>query len=86
MREIPIFEAPADPDKYSYPDGSPEPEEPVGDRIGQFTPEIGAHADAADSLPSHEDLLARQARPELTESEKAQGREAAEHAKKLLGL
>jgi hypothetical protein len=80
------FETPADPSKYSYGGDSNNTPEPTADRVGQFTPEIGAHQDAADLLPSHEDLLSRQTREELSEVEKAQGLQEVEKAKKILGL
>jgi len=65
-------------------DELPEPRESIGDRFGEFVPENGAQADAHDRLPSHEDLLARQPRKELTEAEKEKGREEVEKAKRIL--
>ena len=79
------FKIPANPDRYHHNEDDTDTPEPAGDRIGNFTPEIGAHSDAADALPSHEDLLARQSKPELTEAEKAKGLEEVERAKKTLG-
>jgi hypothetical protein len=70
---------------FHFEDGElPEPRESLGDRYGGFVPENGAQAAAHDRLPSHEDLLARTPREELTETEKAEGREEVEKAKRII--
>jgi hypothetical protein len=70
---------------FHFEDGElPEPPESLGDRFGEFVPENAAQAAAHDRLPSHEDLLAREPRVELTEEEKTIGREEVEKAKRLI--
>lgn len=64
---------------------TPPEGESIGDRFGEFVPEIGAHQDMADALPSHEDLMAREKHIPLTDEERRLGREEVEKAKKLLG-
>lgn len=80
------FRAPANTGKYHYEGEGSEPKESLGDRYGEFVPELVAQADAADAQPKHEDLLARQPRPELTEGEKRVGRLRIANTKALLGF
>jgi hypothetical protein len=80
------FKAPEGGIPYHYDGEGPEHPESLGDRYGEFVPQTAAEARAVDALPSHEDLLARQPRVELTEEEKEIGRAAVEKARKQLGF
>lgn len=79
------FKAPENGVPFHFEEGElPDPPESLGDRYGEFVPASGAEADGHDRLPSHEDLLARTPREELTEAEKARGLAEVEKAKRIL--
>jgi len=81
------FKAPEKGIPFHFEPGElPDPPESLGDRFGEFVPQTGAEANSTDRLPSHEDLLARQPREELTAIERAQGLAEAEKAKRILGF